>query len=93
MIAGHLMQRIVNTLSFDPHPNRTQMDSYVRSTNARCGIFIHSRSENPETWEERASKKNNKAIIWTCLIPGYSLDKQNNNNIQRIIDYQICKDA
>jgi hypothetical protein len=43
--------------TLDPHPNRTQMDSYVRSTNARCGIFIHSRSENPEVWEERLSKK------------------------------------
>jgi TROVE domain len=62
------------------------MDSYIRYKGARCRIFVHSRSENPETWEERPSKKNNKAIIWTCLIPGYSLDKQNNNNIQRIIE-------
>jgi hypothetical protein len=51
------MQRIANIKTLDPHPNRTQMDSYVRSTNARCGIFIHSRSENPEVWEERLSKK------------------------------------
>jgi hypothetical protein len=42
--------------TFDPHPNRTQMDSYIRSTNARCRIFIHSRSGNPETWEERLKK-------------------------------------
>jgi hypothetical protein len=57
MIAGHLMQRIVNTLSFDPHPNRTQMDSYIRYTRTRCWIFVHSMPENPETWEECPSKK------------------------------------
>jgi hypothetical protein len=33
------------------------MDSYIRYKGARCRIFVYSRSENPETWEERPSKK------------------------------------
>jgi hypothetical protein len=58
------MQRIANILHFfDPHPNRTQMDSYIRYTGARCGIFVHSRSENPETWEDSSLLFDNVLLL------------------------------
>jgi hypothetical protein len=68
------------------HPNRPQMDSYIRSTNARYGVFIHSRSENPELWEKLPKDMNNQEIIWTCLIPGYSSEPGDDDNLKKIID-------
>ena len=70
----------------DSHPNRPQMDSYIRSTNAKYGVFIHSESENPELWEKLPKKINNQEIVWTCLIPGHSSDRSNEANLQKIID-------
>jgi hypothetical protein len=43
------------------------MDSYIRYKGARCRIFVHSRSENPETWEERPSKKIIKQLFGHAL--------------------------
>ena len=62
------------------------MDSYIRSTNAKYGLFIHSESENPELWEKLPKKINNQEIVWTCLIPGHSSDRSNEANLQKIID-------
>jgi hypothetical protein len=63
------------------HQNRHQMDSYIRSANAKYGIFIHSRSDDPEVWEETQREGYNQTIVWTCLIP----DKPSNNELEKII--------
>jgi hypothetical protein len=52
-----------------PRPNLHQMRSYMRALGAKCGLFIHSESENPNLWKEIINETDNQNIIWTSITP------------------------
>jgi hypothetical protein len=56
----------------NPRPNFDQMRSYLKSTDADLGFFIHSNSQKPNLWYKISDVSNTKQIIWTTLIPGHT---------------------
>ena len=52
-------------------PNLDQMRLYMKTLNARYGIFIHSQSEDPSLWKGITTENNNQRIIWTSVTPAF----------------------
>ena len=60
------------------------MRSYLTTLNGTCGIFIHSRSDDPAVWKKTIREEEERKIIWTALIPG-DPDRENSQNLEKII--------
>jgi hypothetical protein len=65
-------------------PNLDQMRLYMKTLNARYGIFIHSQSEDPNLWKEVSSENESQRIIWTSITPGFP-SPSNIQNFERTI--------
>jgi hypothetical protein len=67
-----------------PTPYLYQMRSYMKTINARYGIFFHSESEDPNLWREIYNKTTHQKIMWTSAIPG-SLNDATANNMSKAV--------
>ena len=68
----------------DSRPNLDQMRLYMKTLNARYGIFIHSESEDPNLWKEVTSELGSQRIIWTSIVPD-SPGRSSIQNFERTI--------
>ena len=53
----------------DSMPYLDQMRLYMKTLNARYGIFVHCESEDPNLWKEITSETGSQKVIWTSVIP------------------------
>jgi hypothetical protein len=66
-------------------PNLDQMRSYMETTKAKYGIFVHSDSEDQDLFEYIHRKHTQEQIIWTSISPG-PIDYKNDKTINKIVE-------
>ncbi|MEM3007881.1 MAG: hypothetical protein QXY15_07500 [Candidatus Nitrosotenuis sp.] len=69
-----------------PRPNFRQMRSYLSTTDANVGVFIHSEADDTSLWKV---VKNNtgKTVIWTSFSPRVSNSAIDYSNIIKLIEF------
>lgn len=69
-----------------PRPNFRQMRSYLSTTDAKVGVFVHSEADDASLWKV---VKNNtgETIMWTSFSPRVSNTTVDYSNIVRLIEF------
>ncbi|MEM2140843.1 hypothetical protein [Nitrososphaera sp.] len=69
-----------------PRPNFRQMRSYLSTTDANVGVFIHSEADDTSLWKV-VKNNTSKTVIWTSFSPNVSNAAVDDSNIIKLIEF------